>query len=258
MKPYLFFVSCVAAAVALIACKSSTDADSTSSAAVDSADLAQSQSALVVSTVSGATFVANSSISAQAAATALTGSMQPAGCATSTVTGNKAVYTFKDCSGRYDLVSINGTLTATYTATLTSVGVVLAASSLEVGNATVDVDVKATYAQSATSQSVTVESNSSAQGVRGNAVTVDGSYTASWTTSCLSLSGAWSTDFDGLTWKTSVTDFSVCADACPAAGGELSYSGPAGRTLTLSFDGGAAVGYSDSNGDTGDVTLSCP
>lgn len=222
----------------LFACSSSDSTPETASSAhaADSVDATTTESALAIATTGSASF-------------------EPAGCETSATAGSKTTYTFAGCSGPYGLVKVSGTIEVDLGATKAGATAHLTSSGLSVNGATLNLDLDVTE----TATSVTIASNSTATGSRGGALTFAGSYTASFdqAAQCVSLTGNWSTKFDDLTWATSATGYQHCAGKCPAAGGKVTFAGPAGRSIAIAYDGSATAEVTDTKGQTSAVSLPC-
>ena len=183
----------------------------------------------------------------------------PAGCATATVSQASVAYVLDGCSGPYGLASMGGSVNASFTTGLGGTVIILSAQGLGASGATFDIASVATIEQvDATTRSITVMTEGEATGPRGVTLAREGDYTVTWTASCRTLAGEWMTTVSGLTWTTTVTDLERCgATTCPTAGGSIEHTGPAGRTITVSFDGSDSAGWSASTGEAGDVTLTC-
>lgn len=244
----------------LFACSAADDTGSSNDALVDGADTAQNQASLVVATASGATFVTDSSASAQAAASAVAASVTPPSCLTESTVANVVTYTFADCSGAYGLVHATGVITATYKPSLTEVDVTLASTGFQINSASIDLDVQVVYTESGGTSQMAITSSSSGTGSRKQTVSVTGAYDVTWnpTTSCVALSGKWSTMAAAATWSTTATSFEECAGSCPAAGGSLAFTASAGRSVTISYDGSSTAEVSDGVGKSVPVPLVCP
>lgn len=246
--------------LSLVGCggaRSGSDSFATeAAAATDSVEAAQAQAALVATTVEGATFQVNNNASAQAAADSVTAAMTPTGCATSVVTNNQVVYNFSNCTGSYGLVALNGSITATYTSTLTTVSVQLTSSNLTLNQLALQLTGTATYTAGAT-QTISFATTSTATGSRGHTVTASGTMTIGFTasTDCTTYAGNWNIGLDQVSWSTMTTNYQRCGTACPASG-TVTLTGPA-HALTLTFDGTSSLDYTTSTGETGTVTLSC-
>jgi hypothetical protein len=227
--------------------------------ALDTTDVSSGEAAVLTAGVD----VPTSSITADAIATDLAAGwaakFTPTGCATSTASGSTVTLVLAGCTGPYGLVSASGTVALDigasaggYTAHATSTG-------LKFNKATADIDAMATFTSTGGTKMLTVTDSGSATGPRGNTLTRTGSYTATWGSGCLALDGTWTTTVDAAKYTLDVSSYSVCEGACPAAGGSVTWTGPA-RTLDITFDGSADASYSEAGphgGAEGTVALFC-
>ena len=184
---------------------------------------------------------------------------QPAGCATVTVAGTTVTTTLDDCSGRFGLLHVTGTIVSVFTDASDGVHVTATAQGLAVNRATLDINASGVITEQAGVRTLVVTTQGQGVGPRGHAFTRQGSYTIvrDLATSCISLDGQWQVDVAGLSRTTSVTGLRRCDGACPAAGGQIVYTGFRGRTLTLTFDGSADATWTSSTGATGTIPLPC-
>jgi hypothetical protein len=127
---------------------------------------------------------------------------------------------------------------------------------LSVNRATLDIDTDATYAVSGATHTLTVMTNGSGTGPRGNPVEHDGNYTNTWDTAsqCGSIAGSWTTEL-GSASRSNTVDLMRCAGSCPSGTVEHKFLG--GASLTLTFDGSAIATWSASTGASGTVNLTC-
>jgi hypothetical protein len=251
----------VAAAVLIGACaQDEADSESvTAEIALDAGDTGQSESSLLAAAFDGiglgATAAALSPSDITALANArLAARFVPAGCATSTTTSSSLTVRFAGCTGPRGLRSVDGTLTLAITAvTPTSFTATATATDFQIGRATVDLDLKATYAATGSSYTLSVESNSTGVGPFGHQLDASGSYLATWDASCTSVNGSWSTALDGRAGSTQV-DLRRCVDSC--AVGTVTRTTRDGRVITMTLDGNTAA-WSSSTGRSGTVLLRC-
>src|SRR4051812_20539041 len=107
--------SLVLAPLLVASCGGVGASDNDGENAADSADSASVTASLSSLTTDGvdmtATTSAAAATSAQVKAMTL---LQPTACATAQVVGSVVTYTFNGCTGPYGLVSLTGSLTATY------------------------------------------------------------------------------------------------------------------------------------------------
>ena len=228
-------------------------------AALDSTEATSGEAALFSSAASIPTSgITGAAIAADIAAGWST-QFQPAGCATSTAAGNVVTLTTNACTGPYGLVAVTGTMLFTITPALKGYTVHATTTGLQVNHAKLDIDSTFAYADNGTTKSVTAQVGGSATGPRGHVISRTGSYTATWTSTCIALDGMWSTTFAGITYQTTVDGYSQCKGACPAAGGSISWSG-ASRSVTIEFDGSSTADVTvtgTARGGEGSFSLFC-
>jgi hypothetical protein len=228
--------------------------------AVDSSDLAQTESALAAPAVEGFDSAMTAEQAAAAAAARAKARFSPDGCVTATVEGVKVTYLLTDCTGPYGLIHVSGTIVGTFSLVQGGVQVDLKGTELAVNRATMDLDALATLLVSGPARELTVESSSRGVGPRGNSITHAGSYVVTWDVeaACMTLEGSWQTQIGARTWWTEVTDFARCAGECPQAGGRIvHYRAIRDVTVTVDFDGTAAAQWQTSRGRSGTVNLFC-
>ena len=182
--------------------------------------------------------------------------LQPTSCATAKVTGSTVTYTFNSCTGPYGLVSVTGTMLATYAmvsgggVTVTMLGL-----NLKANGDTLNLNATATVSGVLPSRTATVSSMTSATNERGQTIAHSGNYTAAWDGMCMTLNGAFSTQIGLLGWSTTITDYKRCLGMCPVSGSVVITSGASSATVT--FAGSSTVSFKDGKGNSGTVTLAC-
>jgi Tfp pilus assembly protein PilV len=228
--------------------------------ALDSTDVSSTESALMATSndaLEGSSATTAES-AAQTAATRWPTFYQPAGCATATYSGDTATFTLKDCTGRYGLVHVTGTVTVVYTKTATGWSGTASGVGLSVNGATVDLNANGTFSNANGVKTADIQSTSKGTGVRGNAFTRSGAYTASWDGSCLTLDGSWMTTVNARHWTTTVSNFKRCTGMCPQAGSTVTYTGGVlNLSVTITADGDNTANWSTSTGKMGTLTLFC-
>lgn len=250
----------LALALGLGACGRMDVDEAAANEAADSTEVTQSESALVASSVQDDT---TSSLSAAdlAAAAAARGATRfhPAGCATVAVSSTTLTYVLTDCTGRFGLVHVTGTLVAVLSDGTDGLHIAVSGQGLKVNRATMDLDATAVLSDDAGKRKLVVTTNGSGVGPRGNSFTRTGNYTVErdLATACISLDGQWALQVGARTRTTSVTGFQRCDNMCPAAGGQIVHSGFLGRTVTVTLDGSAVAQWQSSSGRSGTVDLTC-
>ncbi len=235
------------------------DEDDSSAAemALDASDSGEAESALLAASIEGVVLgqVAGSPVEISTAISArLSARFSPAGCATSSPNGSSLTVTFDNCIGPRGLRQVDGTLTLGVTSvTASSVALSATATDFQIGGATLDIDLDATYSLEGGAAKLAVESNSSGVGPFGHQLEHTGSYEATWTATCTSIEGAWSTTRDGRARSIEV-DVQRCVDSCAA--GTIVRTTRDGREITVTLDGSVAV-WASSTGRNGSFALRC-
>lgn len=226
--------------------------------ALDSAETAQSQSALLVPATSDAQNGMSADQIAANAATKADTYYQPKGCVTATANGPSVVYKLKDCTGPHGLVHVTGTVTVLFSVAGDGVHATATAEDIKVNGGVIDVDAAAVYTVNGQTKKLQVTSSSSGSGIRGNYFTHTGAYVATWDATCMTLDGAWQTKAGGYTWSTTVANYKRCSGMCPAAGGSVVYAGGVSDlTVTITFDGSGTAKWANSRGRAGNVIVNC-
>jgi len=249
----------VLSAAALPACGRLDADEAAADEAADSADVTENEGALVASGVDDQTVALTAADLSAAAQARAAGRFQPAGCAIVSVTGTTVTTTLANCTGRFGLLHVTGTIVSAFSDASDGVHVVATAHGLAINRATLDIDATAVITEQAGVRTIAVSTQGQGVGPRGHSFTRQGSYTIvrDLATSCIELDGQWQVDAAGLTRTTSVTGLHRCDGSCPSAGGEIVYTGFRGRTLTLTFDGTADATWSSSTGKSGTIDLAC-
>jgi len=257
-------VPVLALASGALGCERMDADEATADEALDSAEMTQAEGALIASGTEDDSASADATFTA-AGLTALAvargaARFQPAGCATVSADGTTLTYTLTECTGRFGLAHVTGTLVATLTDTSAGVDVSVTSTGLKVNRATLDLTATAVLTDVAGTRKLVVATHGAGVGPRGTSFTRDGSYTATHdpATACLSLDGQWALEGQGGRGRsTTVTGLQRCDGMCPAAGGQIVHTGVRGRTVTVTFDGSAQAEWSSSAGRTGTVELTC-
>jgi len=258
-KTRLTYLACVLAGVAGAGCGRLDADEAAASEAADSTEITQNEAALVAAGADDGSAPLTAAALAGGAEARAAARFQPAGCATVSVAGTTVTTTLQDCTGRFGLVHVTGTLVSVFTDAAGGVQVVTTAQGLAVNHAVIDIDATATITEQAGVRTLVVSTHGSGTGPRGHAFTRDGSYTVvrDLATSCISLEGQWQLSAAGLSRTTSVSGLARCDGMCPAAGGTIVHTGFRGRTVTLTFDGSAVADWSSTTGRSGTIDLTC-
>jgi hypothetical protein len=244
----------------LAACVHRGDGVDTAEGAVDSSESTEAEGNLMMSSVDGADATAAAPLTSDQLAARIAANIGPrwtAGCAQVTQSGATVTVVYNDCTGPRGLIHVTGTLVLTFSVSSTGVISVHGTSDdMQVNRATLVIDANATYAVSGTMHTLTVATNGSGTGPRGNAIEHQGNYTISWdsTSQCGSIDGMWSTELGDLSRSNDVS-LDRCAGGCPT--GTVTHTFLRGASVTITFDGSATATWTSSNGGTGTVALAC-
>jgi hypothetical protein len=182
----------------------------------------------------------------------------PAGCLTVTddPAESRATYTFADCTGPYGLVHITGAVDVTYSSSAANeLTLGYSATALHINNATIDWTASADITADGASRTMVWTGTFSGTTGHGRAITRTNSKTYTWAVgvACLSVSGQSDGTVSGNELKVDIKNWSRCADACPAAGSEITITDETKNVVyDLTYGDGDAT-YTDSNGD--DITF---
>ncbi|GEM_PF-2083801 len=254
------------AVLTLVACgRGASDLDDADDA-VETSTSTSSESALVSAAADGVTGFPTTASDDELATTAsvkMKGSVSN-GCATVTQKGNVVTYVMVDCTGRYGLVKVSGTMTVTYTRQLGgTIKVDAQGTGLKVNEGTLDLSVVALYTKTAAGlETASVTTHGTGTGKRGNTAERNGTYVLvrDSAAACVTLNGTWSTSWNGsraATSSTTVADLQKCSGACPAAGGVITHTRAAGKAITVTLDGTSTAGWATGAGKAGTVQLEC-
>jgi hypothetical protein len=252
-------------ATSLVACMRNGDEEVSAESALDSADSVHAEGNLMMANIDGADMTAAAALTPEEIAVRIAGNIGlrwPSSCRTIETNGNAITITYNDCTGPRGLFHVSGQLVLTVQLKLDgSILVHGSSGDLTVNDAHLVVDVDATYSLSGTNHVLTVSTQGSATGPRGNDLEHVGDYTITWDTlsQCGSLVGSWATEAtlaDGTTASRSTNvNMMKCAGACPV--GTVMRTFRNGVSLTVTFDGTAEASWETSTGRSGTVALVC-
>ena len=256
-------ISLVAAAGCNGAASGSDDLDTTAAAVtVDSAQTGTSEGSMLAASVDGvetATPASGSTVTAVDVAlfikSHIGARMLPAGCATAETSGATTTITYANCTGPRGLVAVDGTIVLT--ASLQTGGAIsftATATDFTIGELMFDINDTAVYTSNSSGKSLAVTTSGTATGPLGGTLTHDGSYTATYTGTCATIDGAWSSETTDKSRSTTV-DLTRCAGSCPT--GNVTRDTFDGRVITVTFDGSAKASWTSSTGRSGSFTLDC-
>ncbi|MBX3269183.1 MAG: hypothetical protein KF729_02915 [Sandaracinaceae bacterium] len=220
----------------------------------DAVDAMTVEAAFVIAGMDGMTASVTPEMAANAAA-ANAASFWGAGCFTYLIDGGRVTYELDECTGPFGLERVTGTVTVGYRSTASAFGLDVTTADLTVGDAAHALDVRADVATDGRNARVTT--TSSGTGRRGHSVARTGTYELRWNASsrCAGIDGSWTTG-GGSEHPTTVTNWQRCREACPAAGGSVSFAGPDGL-VTVSYDGTRSARWSSATDGSGTVDLHC-
>ena len=256
----LLLLGSLAFATGCLQHSSSTGSIDSAESAVDSSDSTEAEGNLMMSAVDGSDSTGLAAATGAQVAARIAANIAlrfPNGCATATATGANVVIIYNNCTGPRGLLHVTGELDLAVSVALTGpISVHGTSTGLSVNSATLDIDTDATYAVTGTTHTLTVMTNGSGTGPRGNTVDHTGNYTITWDTGsqCGSIAGQWSTEI-GTRTRSNDVDLMRCAGSCPS--GTITHHFLAGASVTITFDGSSVATWSASTGTTGSVALSC-
>ena len=183
----------------------------------------------------------------------------PSSCVVAVQAGPKVTYTLTNCTGPFGLVTVSGTLVATYSRTNSgAVQAVITGTGLKANKSTIDVNATVIATKSGSTKSADVTSSASGTGPRGIALSRDGQYTVTYDseTSCATVNGSWKTDVGSRSSSTTVTNYARCKGACPTSG-TIVHDTPRNTSVTVTYSGAETAAWSTSAGRSGTVNLAC-
>jgi hypothetical protein len=189
---------------------------------------------------------------------------KPAGCITTTISGNVATHVFKGCTGPYGLVGFDGTVTSTYTKGAGSLTIKHEASGFKINNATISGSRTVVYTLSG--GVITKTRTGSWTGTTGKGKPI--THTASWNASydiaakCVTREGSATTSVGGRELSITVDNYKRCGIGslgCPESGTVVLQRTKAGESLsvTIEFLGGRQYRVTGPNGRTATRSLIC-
>ena len=244
----------------LVACmnREGADVDSAESA-IDSSDSVGSESDLMAATMDGAEVTGVLPATADQIAVRIAANIAlrwPGNCATVTQTGANLTIVYNDCTGPRGLLHVSGELDVAISVSDTAITAHATSSDMQINRAHLVIDATATYVVAGTTKTLTVATDGSGTGPRGNEIEHQGNYTITWdpASQCRTIAGSWRTDL-GTRERSNDVDLSRCGGGCPT--GTLTHHFLAGASLTITFDGTATAVWSTSTGRSGTIALGC-
>lgn len=180
-------------------------------------------------------------------------------CVTSTVAANVVTYDLQDCTGPWGFLTITGEIEGTYT--IVEPGIirgVFTATGLSVNDGLADLNATVEREVIDNVKRFEVTTNWLGRTAKGDITGRNGQYVSEIRDDeCLAIDGMWVTTVGIVSWDTDVTNFDICRGGCPAAGGNITWTGQRGRTITLNYDGDSTADWVNSEDESGTVNLAC-
>jgi hypothetical protein len=243
----------------LAACHRGDDDLDNVETAVDSSTMSQAEGSLLASLIDGAGGQAALAATPQDVASFIAAlapqRYSPSGCVTVTQAPSSVTLAFAGCTGPRGLSQLDGTLAVNVTSAAGgAIQLTGTAKDFQLGGSTLDIEATAIYAATGSSASLAVATHTAGVGPLGRSIEHAGEYTVSWTASCVTVKGAWSTEI-GEAGRSTTADVTRCLDQCPT--GSITRNTFRNRTIALTFDGSDTAAWSISGGHSGTVELAC-
>lgn len=174
---------------------------------------------------------------------------KPAGCITTTVSGNVATHVFKDCTGPYEMTKFNGTITSTYVRAAGSLTITHEATDFQINGATMSGKRVIVYTRSGTVVTRTRTGDWTGTTASGDAITHEANFVTTWdaSTKCLTREGSAKTSVGARSFERTLSDYKRCGIGrlgCPESGTlVLKRTTTSGESfsLTIEFMGGQDI-----------------
>jgi hypothetical protein len=192
------------------------------------------------------------------------GGFYTAGCIVEDILAAKAdaTVTFTNCTGPWGLVQLNGVVKVTWNeVSATELDLVLSATDFKVNQATITTWTANAKVTSQGDQ-LTMDWSAHLDGTTGGgrAFTRTNDKTIQWTVggSCLTINGTSTGTVTGLDLQTTVTNYSRCQNACPAAGSDITVEDvTTGATVDLKYLGGSEAQFTSIRGAVTEFSVAC-
>jgi len=180
-------------------------------------------------------------------------------CVTVVVDKNVVTYTLIDCTGRWGLLHVSGTVVGTYSRT--SDGALVAAlqgAGLTVNDGVGDWKATSVGTNAGLVRTIDVTTDWKGYTADNRATSRKGTYKAvlDFGEICVGLDGDWNTKIGLIAWDTAVEGYRVCKDACPVEGGTVTWTSGMKSTV-LNYDGTDTASWSNSDEKSGTLKLAC-
>lgn len=260
-----------AAAGGLLGCDAVNDALTPSDseearAAVDSVALTRLEASLLMAIAEQTPLGSTTEEMAVAVEAALPMVFSPADCVRGEAAGATVTMTLEDCTGPRAL-AISGIVNVVYAVEAAeSVTISVTAADVEIGGATMAINATGTYElldDGRHRAAVTTEGVGTAPG--GSIVGRLGAYVVEWLDACYAIDGEWTSSLGDEIFVTTVTDYYVCDDFCPAGGsiiygrtdGGVQADQISGTALTITYIGDDGAPWVATDGSFGRQALQC-
>jgi hypothetical protein len=189
---------------------------------------------------------------------------QPAGCITTTWSGNVATHVFTNCTGPYGMATFNGTVTSTYVREIGKLTITHEANGFTINAATVSGKRTVVYTRSGTVITRTRTGSWTGTTAKGNAISHEASFVTTYDTAARGITrdGSATTSVGGRSFSRSIEDYERCGIGslgCPNSGKiVLTRTNATGSaSLTIEFLGGNDYRVTRPNGTSVDRQLVC-
>ena len=189
---------------------------------------------------------------------------KPAGCITTSLVGNVATHVFKDCTGPYGLVKINGTVTTTYVREPGKLTITHEASGFGLNGATISGKRVVVYTRNGSVITKTRNGSWSGTTGKGNAFSHEASFVATYdaSTKCVTRDGTATTSIGNRSFSRTIEDYKRCGIGslgCPESGKIVltASKNENSLSLTIEFLGGRKFTVTRPNGNVVTRSLVC-
>ncbi len=181
---------------------------------------------------------------------------EPSGCATVSVSGTTATWTFEDCTGSWGLARVSGTLTVDYRVGPRGASAEVSSSDLTLNGRPVSLQATVTRTRSGSTETLATDSQLTLETARLGNLDWTGQVSAEWEEGgdCVTLNGTWTAAYEAATWTVQATDFRVCSSGCPT--GRLTAQGPR-RTYTFEITEDGRLSWTADGDRSGSLDLAC-
>lgn len=184
---------------------------------------------------------------------------KPAGCITTTISGNTATHVFNDCTGPYGLVHFTGTVTSTYVRADGLLMITHQATGFKINGATISGSRVVAYSVSGTKITKHRTGDWSGTTAKGKPITHKADFTTTYDAAakCITRDGSASTSIGAREFSITIAGYKRCGIGslgCPESGEVVLERTKRGESLqvTVEFIGNGQVRITGPNG--GQVT----